>query len=400
VIFYSKHGLPLVNFDFEKPPFVIEEVLLGGFISAITSLSNELFKITTKIFVVDNGLYKLTILIEENLVLVIISDMPLLHLENGLKKVIQFFCKFFDAETNRAYDPKELDQVRVKLIRVLFDHPITEDWKVIVDRRPIKFQDLVQKYPRIAELQPDKKLSEYPFFNKAFADDLFEILNYAFYEKIVKFDNIFNLQDYITPMENLKNILDLKNPYNVIFCERFPSLEVSTIVPTMMGIVKVNDIMQQFGAKMLDVMHFFYNIRMIDIVDVNHRQIYLLIEILSKLLSDTYDQGNINKIGPIMRNYLYEKLPSEIFAYFSAEPNGALRMHKDLKLLEIKKPEILDQLKQGLLNCIGLIITFLPKNLPRQAKKIVNNTLDGIVSHKNDAQLVSGLKFTADRLLI
>jgi hypothetical protein len=391
VIFFTRAGIPLLKFDFEGAKFTVDEALIGGFLAAITGFSNEIFQVTSDVFVVDNGSYKLTILLNEELVFTVISDSPLLHLSPGLRKVIDYFQKFLFVSQNQQYDPDRLYSLRIKIIRVLFHHPINEEWRVIVDMQSPKFFELNKKYPRLREFQPDIKILEHSFYKKAFADDIFEMLNFAFYEKICKFEGIFEMGDYIYPLDNITTLLNPTNAFSSIITQKVHSIDIPLLIVSIYGIKKIADLSREFGNDAIIALQLLHNFRFIQFVEARFRPVYLVVDMINSLLSEIYSAADTNKIAPIIKTYIFEHYSGEILSLF--QPNKEiLSISKDLIRLDNKSERELEELKNELNKLFINLFENGCKILGRNSKKILGTFIDRVEINKEDGPLVDWLK--------
>ncbi len=275
---------------------ILDETLLSGFLSALGSFSEEIFKTKSKHFVLDYGKNKITEFKGEHYILTIISNIPVLHLQN---RVSPLFHELDRLEIHDAEIPNPLifERFRRKLIRLLFRVPISEDWVVI----PIENNKKVEMKDETCPMTcccVKTRIKDCVYFSPELRYECYEKLNFAVYVKAISFDNIIEEKDYILATDKIRQFYIPNDEYCLSIIKNFPNLDFVKILRDLEKVVRFKSLVESHGDRIVPLLEKLNEKEFIKIVDEEERQIYIMIDILSDLvgiLSDLTDRSLIQK---------------------------------------------------------------------------------------------------------
>ena len=283
-------------FDFNENSLILDETLLSVFLSALGSLSEEIFKTRSNRFVLDYGKNKITEFKGEHYILTIISNIPVLHLQNRVRTL---FHELESLELNEGEIPNILlfKNFRRKLIRLLFRVPISEDWLVIPNENSEKVEITDEKCPMTC-CCVKTKIKDCDYFSPEFRNECYEKLNFAYYMKAINFENVIEEKDYILATDKIQQFYISNDDECLSIIKNFPNLNFVKILKDLEKIVRIKSLLDSHGDRIVPLLEKLHDKEYIKIVDEEKRQIYIMIDILSDLvgiLSDLIDRSMIQK---------------------------------------------------------------------------------------------------------
>jgi hypothetical protein len=373
-IFFNRTGLPLTHFTFSDDKLQLDQMLLGGFLSAITGIANEIFAHSAKSFVVDNGKNKITIILDENIILALLAESSLMHLEPGLMRVMNYFASNFDLNSNQLYAPHQVDQVRIRLIGVLYPHPIQPSWMVHVNSTAMKLPEVTRVVPKIKEIRSGQRVQELSFYDPNNPNECFDILNYAAFERVVKFSNLFENFDYIIAEDELLGIMTLSNVHYSNFTSKFENFDLVTIARKLNNATLVKDLTTEFGSKILEALQFLYDLHLISKVDPKYKRLFFTIDMCNDLLRELYILAQNAKLSGQLGKFLQENGFPEMLRRLEINTDLQYQVKKDQFFFNMDTNELAEN-TATMQKMANLIMDYMNQNYQRNAKKILEQKI-------------------------
>ncbi len=294
---FNINGLPIALFDFNDDSLILDETLLSGFLSALGSFSEELFKVQSKLFVLDYGKNKITEFKGNQYVLTIISNIPVLYLQHRVRTL------FLELENLEIVDgevpnPLIFEPFRRKLIRVLFRVPIAEDWVVIPNNNITTKVEVKDETCPMTCCCEKTTIKDCDYFTSKLRNECYEKLNYAFYTKAITFENKIEEKDYVISTDKIQQFYISNDEECLLIIKSFPNLNFVKILKDLEKVVRISSLIESHGDKIQLLLKKLNEEEYVKIVDEEERQIYIMIDILSDLvgiLSDLTDRSTVQK---------------------------------------------------------------------------------------------------------
>ena len=284
VFVFERSGIPKLMLNFNDDTLVVDEMLLSGFLSAIDGFSINLFKDTSSHFIIDQGDRKISLFKGNKIVLAIISPENLLPLKSQFDQIMEFFTEKYPLGGGKVLNITEYEEFQIKITRILFYLPIAEDWIPVPITDSEIFNSLKKTYPILSEFDGKTEIGKINGFNQNERENIFEILNYAYFEKTIIFENFIEPKDFIIGTEKLQTLIEPNSEIYRKLRLNFPRIKTLTLIQDLESFTRVFDIEQKHGETALKAIEFLYKFECIEIVDENFRKILITLEILNDLL--------------------------------------------------------------------------------------------------------------------
>ncbi|UYP48687.1 hypothetical protein NEF87_004972 [Candidatus Lokiarchaeum ossiferum] len=321
VIIFDNFGLAKVMFDFNEHKLIVDEVLLSGFLSAIDGLSQSIFQGQSSYFIIDNGNQKISLFKNRNIVLAAISNESLIDFKDQMHSLLQYFEEKYDITQDEVFDNEFYEEFRIKLIRILFFLPIAQDWIPVLKNDMPKLPWFQQQFPLMEKINGKKEIQNFENYSIEIKEEIFEILNYAFFEDILTFKNIIESKDYIVGSEKLQNLLLGKSDEYKILKNQFFNFNLLNICKDVQNYSRILDLQSKFGDNVINVIEELYNLGYITLVGDEIRKLLNAVDLIEDLIIAFQKVGRKGKIIPEIKFFVEEFDEPEIISRFQFDKN-------------------------------------------------------------------------------
>lgn len=311
ILVFKTTGLPIVMLDFGEDKLIVNEALLTGFLSAIEGLSSNIFQNTSDHFVINQGVSKISTFKSNSLIFALIGEQEFLHLKEDLLDLMKIFAEEYDLDTAEIKDPSTYELFKIKLIRILFFEPISEDWipKTVIGS--LKKWKLDEQYPLLKEIDGKREVHQLPGYSNKKKENFYEILNYAYYEGAIEFGNYIEPRDFIVGTEKLFSLI-YQPPMDFDSIQaQFKSFKLFQIAKHLKSHVQVNYLQECFNPEIIHGLEKLYRHKYIEIIDEKRRNILILASLSDDLLKMVQTLGKRSKIRKEILEFL-ENFPDPL----------------------------------------------------------------------------------------
>lgn len=284
IVMFNNGGVPIVLFDFNKGELVVDETLLSGFLSAIDGFSLELFQNQSSHFLIDNGIYKISLFKRSKVVMAAISSVSLMDLKPEFDNLLKYFENTYPIGTIFTSDVEIYEDFRVKLIRTLFYLPIAEDWIPSFKENANKIQELKNKYPVLNEIDGNKSIYDLSDFNQEDSEKVYEILNFAHFEGAIDFEYVIEPKDYVIGTKRLQEILTGNPDEYKKLKQQYSEINLIDLIKDLAIPLRVHEIQEKYNDKVTEILKSLYDDEYLEILDEKFRQILIIMDIINDLL--------------------------------------------------------------------------------------------------------------------
>jgi hypothetical protein len=368
-ILYNHGGVPLVSFQFDNNPNAFPEVLLSGFLSAITGVSNQLFEVNADRFYIDNGTKKINLFCSPEIFIAVLGSVQLMHLQHEFMELIHYFVNNYDINHPALYEREELGDFYRKVIRVLFRYPIAEDWVVNPQLQTVNYAEVCQKYPLISQLVPNTQIRDQPSFDRSKLQEIYEILNYARYYGVLIFDNDIEPRDYIIGNVFIRSSLNL---------EAFPldritsfarNINALNLMKALTNVCRVSNLIEEFGESVIFVLKNLNQEGYLDLLDEKSRRIYIVIDIANDMIRELYDVEKSTKVSASLRSALDQFARIDLQHLVEQDKDQRYYIKRSNDLLNIAHEETMNVKINSFTEFNLALLVIFNENFPRKMNK-------------------------------
>ncbi len=306
-------------------------------------MSEEIFKTKSKHFVLDYGKNKITEFKGEHYILTIISNISVLHLQNRVRTLFHALesLGIIDGEVP---NPLIFENFRRKLIRLLFRVPISEDWIVIPNENNKKVE--IEDYKcRMTCCCVKTRIKDCDYFSPELRTECYEKLNFAYYMKVIIFDNVIEEKDYILATDKIQQFYISDDEECLSIIKNFPNLNFVKILKELDMVVRIKSLVDSHGERIVPLLEKLYRKDFIKIVDEEERQIYIMIDILRELVEILTDLTDRSRIQEELQTHLKDLSNISITTQFDFE-GDRIAIQKSKIFLDIYSNEEIKILNQ------------------------------------------------------
>jgi L-rhamnose mutarotase len=370
VIIFTIYGNPIVLFDFNSEQMVVDEMLLSGFLSAIDGFSSQLFQSNSKQMSIDTGKGIISLFKNDKIIITIIADTNLVRMADEIHKIIEYFSRTHDTDSSLMHSPEEFWEARQKLIRVLYRIPISEDWIVVFNPNASKSQQYMSHYPEIFTSISKTEIKSLPIYMNMEKESLYTILNAAYHDKVIIFENMIEGRDYVFGAEKITKILNTNSDDYRILRNSFPKTNIAAIIQDLSCAVRVKEILDTHGQQSSDLIHYLFENEYIHLVDETNRRIYISMELALGIINIVNTLTNKKKVQDTVKNALIELNDPGVTHKFEFQ-NDEVKIIKDACYADVlTEMEIQDLMKKWVDLSKLLIEAFYPKFKNKLIEKI------------------------------
>lgn len=284
---FDEFGLAKVMFDFNEDQLVVDEVLLSGFLSAIDGFSQNIFQNQSTHFMIDTGCQKISLFKSAGLIIAIISNESLMAYKDSILKLLQYFAQKYDIQSNSRQDTAVYEDFKIKLIRILFEIPISVDWvpiRIQNDEKSSDWDHLCHKFPFLKMVDGKTEIQQLSGVNAENKEEVLEVFNYCFYEELVKFDKIIEPRDYIIGTEKLFALLQGKSDEYKILKNRFKEYPLVKLFTQLKEYKAVYSLQKMYEDNVIQVLIDLFADGYIQLIPDNPRRLLVLIDLVEEFL--------------------------------------------------------------------------------------------------------------------
>ena len=404
VFVFEMGGIPKVMFDFKEDTLVIDEILLSGFLTAIQGFSSSYLENASSHFVINTGENKITLFKNAQITIAILSKEELVYLQKDFDILIDFFIKKYPVGTGQVLDADAYIDFKIKLIRTLFYLPIAEDWIPIANDKCTQeeYNALFKEFPITERSSKPVEIQKLKGFDRNKKEEIYELLNYAWYEECIHFKNQIEPRDYIQPTARLLSTIHGDDETYQQLKAEFKNFKILKFVDEVQKLKRIFELENILGINrevLLKDLILLYNKGYIELINEEQHQLLITIDIMNDFFEilecvdkkQKYKKDVINIIDQMDTPEITTRIDLNVTPFYINKQNILPRSHESSSIEQ--KIKVWGQFGMSLME--GLYGNYKKKFNQQFFNRITEHYLEYL--HRYDATILDQFLITIER---
>ncbi|MHA1733441.1 MAG: hypothetical protein ACTSU5_15950, partial [Promethearchaeota archaeon] len=281
-------GVPIVIYDLAERTRVVDATLVSGFLTALQNFGAELFQVDSSSLVVEYGSDKITSVRWGDLILAYISGEAVPEKAEELRRLLDWVKPKVPSDGHVLDDPVTIEALRVKLLRILHPLPIASDWIPVPDREWEAFR---AKHPESACLNACdgvKNIAEVARAAGCRLEEAYELMNAAFRDSALRFDNFIEPRDYVLGTPRLAELLEQGGEgcrEAATLAKKLPREALVKMVQELEEFQLVQELVDEFGEDTIPLLEAMFHEGCLSLVDEDSRKLLMAIDMSIVILN-------------------------------------------------------------------------------------------------------------------